>query len=78
VPRSGDKPTGGGDDAGAGRTDNGSTIRCVECGTAADGTAEGWKAFFGGGFEGEPLEVVVFLPRLRCFRVQRRPLIFAR
>lgn len=40
----------------------GSTIRCVECDTAADGTAEGWKAYLGGGFEGEPLEVVVFCP----------------
>jgi hypothetical protein len=40
----------------------GSTIRCVECNTAADGTAEGWEAYLGGGFEGQPLEVVVFCP----------------
>ena len=40
----------------------GSTIGCVECGTAAVGTAEGWKAYLRGGFEGEPIGVVVFCP----------------
>ena len=37
----------------------GSTIRCVECEIEAGGTAEGWRAYLGGGFEGEPLEVLV-------------------
>jgi hypothetical protein len=40
----------------------GSTIRCVECETEADGTAEGWRAYLCGGFEGEPLEVLVYCP----------------
>ena len=40
----------------------GSTIRCVECDTAAHGTADGWRAYLSGGFEGEPLEVAVFCP----------------
>ena len=36
-------------------------VRCVECGLVAD-TAGGWKAYLGGGFEGEPVEVVVYCP----------------
>jgi hypothetical protein len=37
-------------------------IECVECGAVAEATAHGWKAYVGGGFEEEPLEVVVFCP----------------
>ena len=40
----------------------GSTIRCVECDIDAGGTAEGWRAYLGGGFEGETLEVLVYCP----------------
>jgi hypothetical protein len=36
-------------------------VRCVECDLVAD-TAGGWKAYLGGGFEGEPVEVVVYCP----------------
>ena len=36
-------------------------VRCVECHLVAD-TANGWKAYLGGGFEGEPVEVVVYCP----------------
>jgi hypothetical protein len=36
-------------------------VRCVECDIVAD-TAAGWKAYLGGGFEGEPVEVVVYCP----------------
>ena len=38
-------------------------IRCVECGLAASTTAHGWKAYIGGGYEGEPLEVVIYCPQ---------------
>ena len=37
-------------------------IRCVECDLAATGTADGWKAYVGGGFDDEPLEVFVYCP----------------
>lgn len=37
-------------------------LRCVECGTVAEGTAEGWKAYIGGGFDGESREVGSFCP----------------
>ena len=42
----------------------GSTIRCVECGTAAVGTAEGWKGWraYLGDFEGGPLELAIYCP----------------
>jgi hypothetical protein len=36
-------------------------VRCVECDLVAE-TAFGWKACLGGGFEGEPVEVVVYCP----------------
>ena len=36
-------------------------VRCVECDLRAD-TAAGWKAYLSGGFEGEPVEVVVYCP----------------
>jgi DNA-directed RNA polymerase subunit RPC12/RpoP len=37
-------------------------VRCVECGEVASGPATGWKAYLAGGFEDDPLEVVVFCP----------------
>jgi hypothetical protein len=37
-------------------------IRCVECDRVAQTPAAGWKAFIGGGYEGEPLAVIVFCP----------------
>jgi hypothetical protein len=37
-------------------------LLCVNCDVAAEGTAIGWKAYIGGGFEGEALEVLVFCP----------------
>ncbi|MGE5691348.1 MAG: hypothetical protein ACM33B_12405 [Pseudomonadota bacterium] len=38
-------------------------LRCLECGTEAEGSAPGWRALIGGGYEGEPLEVGVYCPR---------------
>jgi hypothetical protein len=38
-----------------------SEVRCAECEVVAD-TAAGWKAYLSGGFEGEPVQVVVFCP----------------
>lgn len=37
-------------------------VRCVECDIVATGTAEGWKAYVGGGFEDEPIEVIIYCP----------------
>ncbi len=37
-------------------------VRCVECDAIAAGTADGWKAYIGGGFEGEAIEVIVYCP----------------
>lgn len=37
-------------------------VRCVECDVVATGTAEGWKAYVGGGFEGESIEVIIYCP----------------
>jgi len=37
-------------------------VRCVECDLVATGTAEGWKAYVGGGFEDEPIEVIIYCP----------------
>jgi hypothetical protein len=37
-------------------------VRCVECGRAATGPAWGWEAHLSGGYENEPVEVVVFCP----------------
>jgi len=37
-------------------------VRCVECDRVAEGTPDGWKAFVGGGYEGEPIEVLVYCP----------------
>jgi hypothetical protein len=42
--------------------DPASVIRCVECGGVAGGSAAGWKAYIGGGFDGEPLEVITYCP----------------
>jgi hypothetical protein len=41
------------------------TLFCLECGEPARGTASGWRAYIIGGFEGEPLEVVVYCPSCR-------------
>ena len=37
-------------------------VRCVECDVAATGTADGWKAYVGGGFDDEPIEVIIYCP----------------
>jgi len=37
-------------------------VRCIECGELASSPATGWKAYLAGGFEDDPLEVVVFCP----------------
>jgi hypothetical protein len=37
-------------------------VRCIECGELAWGPPIGWKAYLAGGFEDEPLEVVIFCP----------------
>lgn len=37
-------------------------VRCVECDVLASGSADGWKAYISGGFEDEPLEVVIYCP----------------
>ena len=36
-------------------------VRCIECHLIAD-TAAGWKAYVGGGADGEPVEVVIYCP----------------
>jgi len=43
--------------------DAATTIRCVECDGVAVGSAAGWRASIGGGFDGEPLEVIIYCPR---------------
>lgn len=37
-------------------------VQCVECHRPADGPAHDWKAYLGGGYEGEPVEVVIYCP----------------
>ena len=37
-------------------------LRCAECGTTAEGRAEGWKAYVGRRDEDEAVEVFVFCP----------------
>jgi hypothetical protein len=37
-------------------------VRCIECDEPASGPATGWKAYLAGGFEGEPVEIIVFCP----------------
>lgn len=37
-------------------------VRCIECGERASGPATNWKAYLFGGFEDEPVEVIVFCP----------------
>jgi hypothetical protein len=44
------------------KTDAAPALRCAECGIQAEDDASDWKAYIGGGFEGEPLEVAVFCP----------------
>jgi hypothetical protein len=35
---------------------------CVECSTSSDAAARGWKAYIGGGYEGEAITVGTFCP----------------
>jgi hypothetical protein len=37
-------------------------LRCVECQRQADGVGHGWRAYIGGGYEGEPLQLGVYCP----------------
>jgi hypothetical protein len=37
-------------------------LRCIECDEIAAVPADGWKAYIGGGYEGEPLEVLIYCP----------------
>jgi hypothetical protein len=37
-------------------------VRCVECDAPAVGPATGWQAFLCGGFEDNPVEVVIYCP----------------
>jgi len=37
-------------------------VRCTECDTPARGPATSWRAYLTGGFDGEPVEVVVYCP----------------
>ena len=43
-------------------TDVAPALRCAECGVPAEEDAADWKAYIGGGFEEEPLQVAVFCP----------------
>lgn len=40
--------------------ENPAPIRCIECDTLASGTADGWEAYVSGGFDREPLEVIIY------------------
>jgi len=40
-------------------------LRCLECGKASSGSARGWRALLGGGYEGEDPEIGVYCPD--CF-----------
>lgn len=46
-------------------------LRCTECGTVADGLADGWHAYVAGGFEGEELTLGAFCPD--CARQECAP-----
>jgi hypothetical protein len=37
-------------------------VRCTECDTPARGPATSWRAYLTGGFDEEPVEVVVYCP----------------
>lgn len=37
-------------------------VRCTECGELASGLATGWRAYLAGGFDDDPVEVIVFCP----------------
>lgn len=37
-------------------------LHCLECQAESSGKAEGWKAYVGGGYEGDPIEVLVYCP----------------
>jgi hypothetical protein len=36
---------------------------CIECQAVSDEQAKGWKAYLGGGFDGDDIEVGVFCPK---------------
>lgn len=38
------------------------TLVCLECRAVSDELAKGWKAYVGGGFDGDEVEVGVFCP----------------
>jgi len=38
------------------------SVFCLECGEPAIGSPIGWRAFLGGGFDGDPVEVGVYCP----------------
>jgi hypothetical protein len=44
------------------KTDPAPGLRCAECGLLAEEDAPDWKAYLGGGFDGEPLELAAFCP----------------
>jgi hypothetical protein len=37
-------------------------VRCLECDVVAMGSTDGWKAYIGGGYKSEPVDVVVYCP----------------
>jgi hypothetical protein len=37
-------------------------VRCIECDRLPEGPATGWKAYLGGGYDKEPVEVVIYCP----------------
>ena len=43
-------------------TDVAPALRCAECDVLAEEDAPDWKAYIGGGVDGEPLQVGVFCP----------------
>jgi len=36
---------------------------CIECQAVSDEHAKGWKAYLGGGYDGDEIEVGVFCPQ---------------
>jgi len=38
------------------------SLVCIECRAVSDERATGWKAYMGGGFDGDEVEVGVFCP----------------
>jgi hypothetical protein len=37
-------------------------LRCLECGAVSDERARGWRAYVGGGYDDDPVEVGIFCP----------------